>query len=189
MKTETIFLSILFFINGIFTADIDHRDVKCHVCKATITEMDLTIGKVDPGKKVEVGGFRLDSATSKKIPLAKSEMYLTELMENICDKMDDYARAKYKNNGKLTVLKLISESGGMNPEMSKVDFVQDEDLNKSLKHYCLEILEDFEEPVLKLYMSDELPKDTEYELCTKTAKLCDDAPLEEDYEFEEREEL
>jgi hypothetical protein len=24
--------------------------------------------------------------------------------------------------------------GGMNPEMSKVEFIQDEDLNKSLKH-------------------------------------------------------
>lgn len=99
--------------------------------------MDLAISKVDPAKKVEVGNFRLDpsgSATSRKISLTKSEMYLTELMETICDKMDDYARARYKTNGKITVLKLISESGGMNPEMSKVDFVQDEDLNKSLKH-------------------------------------------------------
>lgn len=99
--------------------------------------MDLAISKVDPAKRVEVGKFRLDtsgSATSKKIPLTKSEMYLTELMETICDKMDDYARARYKTNNRLTVLKLISETGGMNPEMSKVDFVQDEDLNKSLKH-------------------------------------------------------
>lgn len=38
-------------------------------------------------------------------------------------------------------------------------------------------------------MSDDRPKDIEYDLCTKTAKLCDDSPLEEDYEFEERDEL
>lgn len=49
--------------------------------------------------------------------------------------MDDYAKARYKTSRKLTVLKLMTESGGMNPEMSAVDFVQDGDLNKSLKHY------------------------------------------------------
>lgn len=57
------------------------------------------------------------------------------MMETICDKMDDYARAKYKSSGKLTVMRLVTETGAMNPDMSKVDFVQDEDLNKSLKHY------------------------------------------------------
>lgn len=57
------------------------------------------------------------------------------MMETICDKMEDYAKARYKTNGKLTVVKMMDESGGMNPEITKVDFVQDEDLNKSLKHY------------------------------------------------------
>lgn len=48
--------------------------------------------------------------------------------------MDDYAKAKYKTTGRLTVLKFMID-GGMNPEVSNVDFVQDGDLNKSLKHY------------------------------------------------------
>uniref|UniRef100_A0A336MGW9 CSON000318 protein n=1 Tax=Culicoides sonorensis TaxID=179676 RepID=A0A336MGW9_CULSO len=201
MKTETIKLIILIGLGLISligqtngnSSNKDHREIKCHICKATIAEMDLAISKVDPNKKVEVGNFRLDtsgSATSRKIPLTKSEMYLTELMESVCDKMDDYARARYKSNGRLTVLKMITEGGAMNPDISKVDFVQDEDLNKSLKHLCLEILEDHEEPVLKMYMAEQMPKDPEYELCTQTAALCDDKPLEDDYNFEEdREEL
>lgn len=49
--------------------------------------------------------------------------------------MDDYAKARYKKTKQLTVLKLATESGGMNPEMSAVDFIQDGDLNKSLKHF------------------------------------------------------
>jgi hypothetical protein len=49
--------------------------------------------------------------------------------------LDDYAKARYKDSGVLTVLKMISDTGGMNPETSKVDFVQDGDLNKSLKHF------------------------------------------------------
>lgn len=41
-----------------------------------------------------------------------------------------------------------------------------------------------------MYMAEEMVKDPEFELCTKTAALCDDKPLEEDYNFEEdRDEL
>lgn len=49
--------------------------------------------------------------------------------------MDDYAKARYKESRELTILKFTTESGGMNPEMSAVDFVQDGDLNKSLEHF------------------------------------------------------
>lgn len=49
--------------------------------------------------------------------------------------MDDYAKARYKTSRKLTILKMITESGGMNPDMSAVDFVYDGDLNKSLEHF------------------------------------------------------
>lgn len=100
--------------------------------------MEYAISKQDVRKIAEVSGFRMDSSgnsVGKTIPLIKSEMYLTELMENICDKMDDYARAVYKDSGRFVILKLMSETGGMNPDLSRVDFVQDGDLNKSLKHY------------------------------------------------------
>lgn len=57
---------------------------------------------------------------------------------SIGDTMDDYAKARYKSNGTLTVMKLTTPEGGMNPLMSVVDFIQDGDLNKSLKHYVSE---------------------------------------------------
>lgn len=54
--------------------------------------------------------------------------------------MDDYAKARYKSNSTLTILKLTTPGGGMNPDMSLVDFIQDGDLNKSLKHYvCVNV--------------------------------------------------
>jgi len=180
-------LPVLFV--AVFTQELDHREIKCGVCKATIQEMETAIAKVDPNKKVEVGGFRISSngeATSKKIPLVKSEMYLTELMESVCDKMDDYARARFKKNGKLVILKLITD-GGMNPLMSEVDFVQDADLNKSLKHLCLEVLEEHDESIVQLFMEDEPPKDAEYDICTKTTGFCNDTPIGDDYELEHEE--
>lgn len=56
-------------------------------------------------------------------------------MEQICHKMDDYVRGLWKSNGTLTILKMVSAKGQMNPYMSQVEFVQDDDLNKSLKYY------------------------------------------------------
>lgn len=61
------------------------------------------------------------------------------------DKLDDYAKARYKSNGLLTIMKLTSPGGGMNPDMSLVDFVQDGDLNKSLKHFVSKIQSFFTE--------------------------------------------
>lgn len=49
--------------------------------------------------------------------------------------MDDYAKARIKTTRELIILKMTSETGGMNPMMSEVDFVQDGDLNKSLEHF------------------------------------------------------
>lgn len=49
--------------------------------------------------------------------------------------MDDYAKARFKSNRTLTVMRLTLADGGMNPGMSAVDFIQDGDLNKSLKHF------------------------------------------------------
>ena len=66
---------------------------------------------------------------------ARSEMYLTEVLETVCSKMDDYIRATYKTSGELTLLRLIGPDGQMNPDLNCVDIVQDSELNKSLKFY------------------------------------------------------
>lgn len=87
---------------------------------------------------MKVGGHRLDSQGNydapKTVPQAQSEIYLSELMEEICNKMDDYVRGLWKSNGTLTVIKMVSD-GKMNPFMDQIEFVQDDDLNKSLKYY------------------------------------------------------
>lgn len=56
-------------------------------------------------------------------------------MENICDKMKDFVRARLKSNGQLVVIPLFSQAGQMNSMISDVDIIQDSDLNKSLQFY------------------------------------------------------
>lgn len=91
--------------------------MKCLVCEHTVTEIKNAQAKVDPKKKAEVksGRFNIDGSLSGNlIEYRKSEQYLTELFEGdegICKTMDDYAKAKYKSDGRLTVLKMFVESG------------------------------------------------------------------------------
>lgn len=49
--------------------------------------MQFAIGKIDPKKRADVGGYRMDSAGEslrRTVRYSKSETYLTELMESIC---------------------------------------------------------------------------------------------------------
>lgn len=167
---------------------MDNKRVKCLVCKATVDEVAIAQSKVDKRKKAEVkaGRFQADGTPSGTfIELRKSEQYLTELFEGddgICKVMDDYAKAKRKSDGQLVVLKMMTATG-MNPMMSEVDFVQDQDLNKSLKHYCLEVLDEFDEVFLEYFMADSLPEKVEDKICVERTKLC--TAEEEDEEVED----
>lgn len=108
------------------------------VCQKTLEEFDIAVQAIDPTRTEEIGGYRLDSQGNmvhKTISQSRSEIHLSELADSICNKMDDYVRAKWKSNGQLTVLRLIDPVGGMNPAISEVDIIQDGDLNKSLKYY------------------------------------------------------
>jgi hypothetical protein len=93
--------------------NVNGKSVKCLVCRATVEEIREAQSKVDPKKKAEVkaGRFNVDGSLSGQlIELRRSEQYLTELFEGdegVCKTMDDYAKAKYKNSGELTVLKMF----------------------------------------------------------------------------------
>lgn len=96
--------------------------------------MNKAIGKIDPTRTIDVPSYGMNKEV-KTVPYAKSEMYLTELMETVCAKLDGHGRAWYKDTEQLTIIKFIQDNGQMHPDMSEVEFVQDGDLNKSLTHF------------------------------------------------------
>ena len=57
------------------------------------------------------------------------------MIESVCKGFEDYAQAKYKASGEPTIIRLMTHEGNMNPLMSQVDMVPDEDLNTKLKFY------------------------------------------------------
>ncbi|KAF5307468.1 hypothetical protein FQR65_LT06823 [Abscondita terminalis] len=168
-------LNILFFglvLVQVKTTKYDAKDLQCLICKATINELNDSVKKIDPARKVDVGGYRIDSRGNSKqkvVSEAKSEVHLSELADKVCDKMDDYVRATWKENGKLTLLKLIVD-GQMNPDSSLVDFIQDDDLNKSLKYYCEGFVDEHEDSIIEHFKSD--PEDIVTNICYEETKLC-----------------
>lgn len=106
------------------------------MCQATTHEMDLAIAKINENKTIDIQGYGLDKK-AKKLVYAKSEMFLTELMEDVCKKVDDYLKATYRDTQKLTIIKMSHDEnqegkGTLSDEVGLVEFVQDGDLNRSL---------------------------------------------------------
>ncbi|XP_053994020.1 protein seele isoform X2 [Hylaeus volcanicus] len=153
---------------------------------STVKEIEEELAKIDPSKKIDVGNYRLDAKgniVQKKVPLAQSEVHISDVLDNICDKMSDYVRATYKSNGQLTILSLISASGSMNPEMSKVDIIQDGDMNKSLRFYCEGLVEEYEDNIISLFSHKE--SNIKHQLCTNITKACNPA----DFAYEDDEDV
>ena len=179
-----LILCLFFFTFALQTESKVHIDVKelrCLVCKATIDELDIQVKRIDPNRKIEIGSYRIDStgnAKQKIISEAKSEVHLSELADKVCSKMDDYIRATWKDSGKLTILKLITENGQMNTDMSLVDVIQDDDLNKSLQYYCEGVMEEHEDSIIDHFKNES--DNIAYEVCTREANYCTDTYPESD---------
>ncbi|KAJ2938379.1 hypothetical protein O0L34_g13304 [Tuta absoluta] len=169
--------SVLF---AVCFARIDPKNLKCLVCRTTFEELDKAILKVDKWKKVDVGNFRMDAAGNTmqdKVPAHRSAVYISEMIDDICKKMDDYVRVSYKSTNKLAIMKLIMDDGTMNAEFSKTKFVTDDDLNKSLEYYCERMFEDNEDEITDLYKKrphDDVMPDALNEICFRHAGYCED---------------
>ncbi|XP_028043037.1 protein seele [Bombyx mandarina] len=181
-----IFAFVILF--SVVSARIDPKNLKCLVCRTTFEELHQVIKSIDKWKRVDVGNFRMDkdgNTMQQKVPAHRSAVYISELIDEICKKMDDYVRVYYKSTGKLTIMQLMTKEGGMNPEFSKTKFVTDDDLNKSLEYYCERMFEDNEDEITSLYVKrpdDDVMPDAEREICFNHAKYCEEwmLPTEED---------
>ncbi|KAF7284372.1 canopy family protein seele [Rhynchophorus ferrugineus] len=154
-------------------AKLDNQEIRCLVCDASVKELTAIVKATDSSKTVKIGGHRLDPQGNydapKTVPLTQSEIYLSEVIDTVCNKMDDYVRGIWKSNGTLTIIKMVND-GKMNPYMSELDFVQDEDLNRSLKYYCESIMGEWEENIIKYYQ--EQMDNIEETFCIHESGIC-----------------
>ncbi|XP_026316313.1 protein seele [Hyposmocoma kahamanoa] len=183
-----VIVLIFALLLALVSARIDPQNLRCLVCRQTFEELNRAIKKIDKWKKVDVGNFRMDASGNTlqdKVPAHRSAVYISEMIDDICKKMDDYVRVYYKATGKLAIMQLIMEDGKMNVEFSKTKFVTDDDLNKSLEYYCERMFEANEDEITDLYKNrphDDIMPDAEREICFKHTQYCEEwmLPTEED---------
>ncbi|KAL7303109.1 hypothetical protein TKK_0004321 [Trichogramma kaykai] len=186
MNTNQVIFSLLFVLPILATSaeQLDLKQVKCLICRSIVDEFQNEVNKIDPTREIEIGQYKLDdkgNSHQKKVPLAKSEVHLSDMLDSICKKMQDYVRAKYKSNGKLTLLKLI-ENGQMNPLMNEVDIIQDGDLNKSLEYFCEEVVNDYEDSFIKVMTQGQ--RNPKLKICLEESNYCKGFMDEHDDESE-----
>ncbi|XP_063997232.1 protein canopy homolog 2 isoform X2 [Pogoniulus pusillus] len=133
------------------------QDLHCGACRALVDELEWEIAQVDPRRTLQV-------------PYARSEAHLTELLERVCEKMQDYGERLDPGTQRRSYVRLSAQDG----TRLDLDGVRvDGDVAASLKFACESIAEEYEDELLELlsHQADNV-KDR---LCSKRTDLCDHA--------------
>lgn len=149
-------------------------DIYCGACRALINEIEYAISQEDPRQTITVGSFRIDPTGKQKQtkkPYAGSEVHLTEVMENVCAKMTDYAERTDPETKQKSYVRFNSRNGE-DVELNNVSI--NVVTGKILQSACENIIEEYEDDVLRLYR--EGSPEIETRLCSTETKLCESAP-------------
>ncbi|KAF3698823.1 Protein canopy-1 Protein D121 Precursor [Channa argus] len=178
MKSWIIRMTVM--VIAIFISNVHGKRDKvlyCSACKAIVDEMNYSIHQVDPKKSINVGSFRLNpdgTMEDKKVPLVRSETYLGELLDEVCNSMSDYAlhvdpdtnHKQYKRFAPRS-----SKESGTFPDFKNFQFDGPESSN-ALKFACETIVEELEDDIVSLFSQD--TGHVNEELCSRVSDYCKD---------------
>ncbi|XP_053739074.1 protein canopy-1 [Synchiropus splendidus] len=149
----------------------------CSACKAIVDELNYSISKIDPKRTINVGSFRLNpdgSLTDKKVQLARSESHLSELLDEVCSRMSDYALHKDPNTQEKLYRRFAprSEDSPENfPDFNNFQFDGPGGSN-ALKFACETIVEELEDHIIALFSKDSQHEHSQ--LCNTLSDHCRD---------------
>uniref|UniRef100_A0A672MF23 Canopy FGF signaling regulator 1 n=1 Tax=Sinocyclocheilus grahami TaxID=75366 RepID=A0A672MF23_SINGR len=144
MRTEPVclVLAAVFMLSSTTELKKDEA-LYCSACMAIAEEINYSVSQTDPKKTIHVGGFRLKldgSLADKKVTLARSEAYLTELLEEVCNSMSDYALYEDPDT-KEKSYKRFAPRGN-------------DGSSSALKFACESIVEELEDDIISLFASE-----------------------------------
>lgn len=175
MREVVLFLvqcGLLSLLINVSHAARQGQDVRCGACRALVDEMEWAISQVDPKKMIQTGSFRINpdgSQSIKEIPLARSEGNLLDLMESVCERMEDYGEVVDTSERK-TYIRVKSRTG---ESLDLSEAKLDSRVTSSLKFACETIVEQHEDELIEFF-SHELENVKDH-LCSKRTDLCDHA--------------
>ncbi|XP_061550055.1 protein canopy-1 isoform X2 [Phycodurus eques] len=149
----------------------------CSACRAIVDELTHSIDQVDPKQTINIGSFRLNpdgSMKDKKVPLARSETHLSELLDGVCRSMSDYALHVDPHTQKKQHMRFAPRSSGSTgdfPDLKNFQFDGPE-APSALKFACETIVEELEDDIIALFSQN--TKDAHKELCNNVSDYCKD---------------
>ncbi|XP_047225364.1 protein canopy-1 [Girardinichthys multiradiatus] len=149
----------------------------CSACKAIVDELNHSISQVDPKMTINVGSFRLNpdgTMTDKKVPFARSETHLSELLDGVCNSMNDYALYVDPETHHKQYRRFAPRSSGSSgnfPDFKNFQFDGPEASN-NLKFACETLVEELEDDIISLLGQDE--GNVKEELCNRVSDYCED---------------
>ncbi|XP_076123835.1 protein canopy homolog 2 isoform X1 [Alosa pseudoharengus] len=149
------------------------QDLKCGACRALVDEMEWAISQVDPKKMIQTGSFRINpdgSQSIREVPLARSEGHLLELMEGVCEKMNEYGERVDPTSNRKTYTRITSRDG---KAMDLSDGALDSRVSAQLKFACETIAEQYEDELIEFFAHEN--DNVKDKLCSKRTDLCDHA--------------
>jgi len=147
-----------------------NQAVYCGACIAMVDEMNWDIDHVDKKSTIQVGSFRVDPKGNqglREIPLARSEVHLTELLEEVCNRMSNYGESDDEITGNKNYIRTSSRDGA---GIALTNFRVSSETSSQLKFACETLVEEYEEDVLSAFKTS---KDyITNHLCVDTMDVC-----------------
>ncbi|XP_015210111.1 protein canopy-1 [Lepisosteus oculatus] len=183
MALSLIRRSILLALISVVSETIEGKKdevLYCSACRAVVDELNYSIKKVDPKRTIHVGSFRLNpdgSLKDKKVPLARSETHLTELLEDVCNNMSDYAlyvdpdtkEKRYKRFAPRD-----DDKSGFG-DFQNFQFGEGPEASNSLKFACESVVEEYEDDIISLFAQE--ADHVADKLCSEVSGLCKGVPV------------
>ncbi|XP_029906806.1 protein canopy homolog 2 [Myripristis murdjan] len=176
MRKATLVLPVcvaLCFLTSLCEGARQGQDMKCGACRAVVDEMEWAISQIDPKKMIQTGSFRINpdgSQSVREVPLARSEGNLLELMEIVCERMQDYGEVVDPSTNRKSYVRVKSRNGeAMDLSEAKLD----SRVTSSLKFTCETIIEQHEDEIIEFFAHE--TDNIKDKLCSKRTDLCDHA--------------
>ncbi|XP_055976120.1 protein canopy homolog 2 [Sorex fumeus] len=149
------------------------QDLHCGACRALVDEIEWEIAQVDPKKTIQMGSFRINPDGSQsvvEVPYARSEAHLTELLEEICDRMKEYGEQIDLSTHRKNYVRVVGRNGdssGLDLQGIRID----SDISGTLKFACESIVEEYEDELIEFFSRES--DNVKDKLCSKRTDLCD----------------
>uniref|UniRef100_A0A8D1FPP2 Saposin B-type domain-containing protein n=1 Tax=Sus scrofa TaxID=9823 RepID=A0A8D1FPP2_PIG len=148
------------------------ENVFCGACRALMDEVEHDVTKARQ-KKTKVGSVRINpdgTQQKREIPLAQSEAFLTDLLEKVCERMNDYKLEEDPVTQEKTFKRFAPRRGDeIYKEFKKFFFYSD--AYRPLKFACETIIEEYEDEIFSLIAQE--ANHLADKLCSEKSGLCD----------------